>query len=145
MNFDYILQFVPHQPPFRFIDKIEQADENGLTGSYTFKTDEYFYRGHYPQQPVTPGFMVGECMVQIGLVAFGIYLLQQENKNNQFIPVLTDAQLDFLKPVYPGDKLIVTSAKIYFRFHKLRCNIAAINQHGEMVCTGICSGMLVNL
>jgi 3-hydroxyacyl-[acyl-carrier-protein] dehydratase len=140
MPYTNIISRMPHQPPFRFVDVISAMDENGITGSYTFKQDEYFLKGHYPQHPIVPGFIVTECMVQIGLVAFGISLLKGETER---LPVLTDAQADFFDAVYPGDTLTVKADKIYFRFHKLRCNIAAINQQGKEVCRGVFSGMLV--
>jgi len=50
-----ILDFIPHQDPFRFIDKILTVDEESICGEYTYKKDEYFYKGHFPEFPITPG------------------------------------------------------------------------------------------
>jgi 3-hydroxyacyl-[acyl-carrier-protein] dehydratase len=141
-----ILQKIPHQPPFRFIDAISEMTTEQFSGSYTFKPDEYFFKGHYPERPIVPGFILNECMVQIGLVAFGIYLLEAAQKPIGMLPpVLCDAKCDYLVPVYPGDTIFVTSTKIYFRLNKLRCNIAAFNQHEQKVCEGIFSGIAASI
>ena len=69
-----ILAAVPQQPPFRFIEEIRELDEAGIVGSYRFRREEYFYRGHFPGQPVTPGVILIEAMAQTGVVAQGLYL-----------------------------------------------------------------------
>ncbi len=69
-----ILAAVPQQPPFRFIETIRELDEEGIVGSYRFRRDEYFYRGHFPGRPVTPGVILIEAMAQTGVVAHGLYL-----------------------------------------------------------------------
>ena len=46
-----------------------------LVGAYRFREDEFFYRGHFPGRPITPGVILIETMAQIGVVAFGMYLL----------------------------------------------------------------------
>ena len=70
-----VLDLVPQQPPFRFIDEIIRLDEEQIVGAYRFREDEYFYRGHFPGRPITPGVILIEAMAQVGVVAFGIYLL----------------------------------------------------------------------
>lgn len=46
-----VLAAVPQQAPFRFIDRIDAIDGEHIVGGYTFKTDEFFYRGHFPGDP----------------------------------------------------------------------------------------------
>ena len=70
-----VLELVPQQAPFRFIDEIISLDEDGIVGAYRFREDEFFYRGHFPGRPITPGVILIETMAQIGVVAFGMYLL----------------------------------------------------------------------
>ena len=43
-----ILNAVPQQRPFRFIDDIFELDEEHIAGIYRFREDEYFYKGHFP-------------------------------------------------------------------------------------------------
>src|SRR5512137_2288214 len=69
-----ILLNIPQQHPFRFIDEILELDEEHIVGAYRFREDEYFYPGHFPGQPITPGVILIETMAQTGVVAFGLYL-----------------------------------------------------------------------
>ncbi len=71
-----IVELLPYDHPFLFVDELTAINENGSEGHYTFREDEYFYRGHFKDRPVTPGVILTECMAQIGLVCLGIYLKQ---------------------------------------------------------------------
>lgn len=138
-----IIAKLPYQAPFLFVDNIETVSENSVQGSYTFKPDEYFYKGHFKNHPVTPGVILTECMAQIGLVSFGIYLLRHEDviKGNLQV-ALTSHQIDFYLPVFPSERVTVVSEKEYFRFNKLKCKVKMFNVNGDLVCRGIISGML---
>lgn len=135
-----ILSLLPYATPFLFIDELVAIDENGVTGVYTFTPDSDFYKGHFKDYPVTPGVILTETMAQIGLVCLGIYLL--DNISNSIAVALTSAETEFLKPVFPGEKVTVTSEKIYFRFGKLKCRTLMKNEAGETVCTATIAGML---
>lgn len=55
---------------------------------------------------------------------------------------LTSSSIDFLKPVYPAEKVTVHAEKVYYRFNKLKCNVRMMNEAGELVCQGTISGMM---
>ena len=137
---DQILALLPYSPPFLFVDELLSVDENSATGTYTYKAEADFYKGHFKDYPVTPGVILTETMAQIGLVCLGIYLL--EDIGSDVIVALTSAETEFLKPVFPGEKVTVTSEKIYFRFGKLKCRTFMKNEKGETVCTATIAGML---
>ena len=67
---------MPYQAPFLFVDELISLSEHGVEGFYTFKKDEYFYQGHFKNNPITPGVILTEVMAQIGVVCLGIYLLR---------------------------------------------------------------------
>ena len=67
-----IIASLPYRTPFLFVDELEEITNNGSKGYYQLKTDEYFYQGHFPDNPITPGVILIEIMAQIGLVCFGI-------------------------------------------------------------------------
>ena len=143
MNKAQIIQLLPYQKPFLFVDGIDTISEDGVTGHYRFKENESFYEGHFKDNPITPGVILTECMAQIGLVCLGVYLLKGELTEFAKPQIaLTSHQMDFYLPVLPNEKVTVISEKEVFRFNKLKCKVKLFNEKGELVCRGIISGML---
>jgi 3-hydroxyacyl-[acyl-carrier-protein] dehydratase len=143
MNLNQIIKILPYQKPFLFVDNITDISENGVTGNYTYKENEFFYEGHFKNNPITPGVILTETMAQIGVVCLGIYVLKDEisaDKKPQI--ALTSNQVDFFLPVLPNEKVTVISEKEYFRFNKLKCKVKMINEKNELVCRGTISGMI---
>ena len=145
MNNSQIIELLPYSPPFLFVDELTSVSENGVKGTYTFKKEEFFYQGHFKDNPVTPGVILTEVMAQIGVVCLGIYLLKDElNEGEKPKIALTSNQVDFFLPILPGDTVTVVSEKIYFRFNKLKCKVQLFNEKEELVCRGEISGMLTS-
>lgn len=140
MNSKEILDLLPYSNPFLFVDALEEVNENEATGSFTFSPDAFFYKGHFKNAPITPGVILTECMAQIGVVCLGIFLLKKEAENDLKI-AMTNTNIDFYLPVFPGEKVQVSSEKIYFRFNKLKCKVQMHNAEGKVVCKGEISGM----
>ena len=142
MNTSEILAKLPYSPPFLFVNDLVSVDENGVTGSFTFKEDLDFYKGHFKNNPITPGVILTETMAQIGLVCLGIFLVGKDlNENSQI--GLTSTEIEFLKPVFPGEKIKVISEKIYFRFNKLKSKVKMLNKKSEIVCEGTIAGIIM--
>jgi 3-hydroxyacyl-[acyl-carrier-protein] dehydratase len=144
MTKDDILANLPYSEPFLFVDELIEINENSVTGTYTYKPSLDFYKGHFKDHPITPGVILIETMAQIGLVCMGIYLVGSKENNLVGQVMLTSTDIEFLKPVYPGEKVTVHAEKVYFRFQKLKSNVKMFNEKGELVCNGTISGMLVN-
>lgn len=143
MAYEELIAKLPYQHPFLFVDEILAVDENGISGSYTYNATHDFYKGHFKNNPVTPGVILTETMAQIGLVSFGIYLLSKSSSTVSEIKIaLTSSEIDFFKPVFPSEKVIVKSQKEYFRFNKLKCKVEMFNESGELVCRGKIAGMM---
>ena len=138
-----IIKLLPYGQPFLFVDGLSAISEEGATGHYTFKNDAYYYKGHFKDNPVTPGVILTECMAQIGVVCLGIYLMRDMiSENFQLQIALTSSQVDFFLPVFPNEKVTVISEKEVFRFNKLKCKVKMFNSNGELVCRGHISGMI---
>jgi 3-hydroxyacyl-[acyl-carrier-protein] dehydratase len=142
MTKEEIISKLPYSKPFLFVDELLHIDENGVEGCYTFDENLDFYKGHFKGNPVTPGVILTEVIAQIGLVCFGIYLLNYTFNKNTSI-ALTSTEIEFLKPVFPNEKVTVISEKIYFRFGKLKCKVVMQNENGEAVCSGTIAGMII--
>lgn len=137
-----IILRLPYSKPFLFVDEIISVNENGVEGTYTFDSTLDFYKGHFKDNPVTPGVILIEVMAQIGVVCLGIFLMNNKFSKSNSI-ALTSSSVEFLNPVFPNEKVTVISEKIYFRFGKLKCNVTMKNEQGEEVCRGIIAGMIV--
>lgn len=138
-----ILKLLPYTPPFLFVDELTEIGPNGAKGNYTYKKDEYFYKGHFKNAPLTPGVILTETMAQIGVVCLGIYLIKDELKAKALPAIaLSSTEVEFLAPVLPGEKVTVVSRKKYFRFNKLKCEVEMRNNADAIVCTGTIAGII---
>lgn len=145
-----VLDLIPQQRPFRFIDEIVELDENKITAVYRFREDEYFYRGHFPDYPVTPGVILIETMAQAGVVALGIAILLHQQKTvpeiRKMKTLFTMAEsVEFTGMVNPGEKVIISGEKVYFRRGSIKTKAGIARENGESVCTGVLMGTGVKL
>lgn len=137
-----ILQIVPQQTPFRYIDDIIELKPNSIVGTYTFRPDEYFYEGHFPGNPITPGVILLECMAQIGLVALAIHLYYDAGRDpGERTTFFQSADVDFKLPVRPGEKVTVRSEKVLFKMGKIVCDVTMSREDGSIVAQGKLTGM----
>jgi 3-oxoacyl-[acyl-carrier protein] reductase len=136
-----VLAALPQQPPFRFVDAIEEISEEHIVGSYTFTGDEFFYAGHFPGNPITPGVILVETMAQIGVVALGLYLAANTGKD--LVTLFSEANVEFLGVVRPGQTVAVRAERVYFRHRKLKVR-AEMHCEGVLVCTADLAGIGVS-
>lgn len=139
-----ILDYLPQQKPFRFLDEIVELSEDYIIGRYTFKEDEYFYQGHFPGDPVTPGVILTEAMAQTGVVALGLYLTSLkvgQEELSSWTTFFTDCQMDFYLPVLPGQTVTIKGEKVFYRRMKLRSSVRMYLDNGDLVAEGTVSGM----
>ena|SRR5688572_11044711 len=141
-----ILDCMPYKAPFRFIDEILEISDDHIVGTYTFKENEFFYAGHFPENPITPGAILSECMAQIGLVALGIHLCRATPEQMKEIKTLFSSnESHYYRMVLPNEKVIVKSTKIFFRLKNLKCKVRMETESGELICEGIMVGVIAKL
>jgi 3-hydroxyacyl-[acyl-carrier-protein] dehydratase len=138
-----VLSVLPQQDPFRFVDEILEISDDHIVGTYRFNPEADFYRGHFPGNPVTPGVILIEALAQVGIVALGIFLLAQESESDtsKVMTLFTDANVEFGGIVKPGERVTITARKVFFRRRKLRSEAEMKLDNGNVVCSGIVSGM----
>lgn len=145
---DEVLDLLPQQEPFRFIDEILAVDENSISARYTFRPDADFYRGHFPGNPVTPGVILLESIAQVGVVALGVYLLALEGGPEEVrrrVALFVDADVEFSGVVLPGTEVEIHAKKVFYRRGKLRSEAEMRLADGSVVCSATISGMGVSL
>ncbi len=140
-----VLELIPQQPPFRFVDSITHLDETGVMGDHRFSEDAFFYKGHFPGNPITPGVILTEAMAQIGVVALGIFLMICQGMDiahirRRLFMFAYAQELVFERILRPGEKALIQGEKIYFRRNQLKSKVTLLNEAGEKVCSGILAG-----
>ncbi|MBI5844080.1 MAG: beta-hydroxyacyl-ACP dehydratase [Deltaproteobacteria bacterium] len=145
-----VLSLVPQQHPFRFLDDILSLDDMQIEGVCRFGEDSFFYKGHFPGHPVTPGVILIEAMAQTGAVAHAIYLMLKKGappetiRRSMFVFTRVE-EAEFTKLVPPGARAIITGEKIYFRARTIKTRVRVTLENGEPACSGILTGMGVDL
>jgi len=139
-----VLELLPQQEPFRFLDEILELDAGHIVSRYTFRPDADFYRGHFPGNPVTPGVLLIEAMAQTGVVALGIYLLGSElgkDAVRRWLTVFTDVTAEFSGLVRPGQTVTISARRVFFRRMKLRSEVEMLADGGTLLATATVAGM----
>lgn len=95
-----IQEILPHRYPFLLVDKIESLEPGVKAVGYKNVTmNEYFFQGHFPQEPVMPGVLIIEALAQTGAVAM-LSLDEFKGKIGYFTGI---DRAKFRKKVVPGD------------------------------------------
>ena len=102
MNRQQIEEIIPHRDPFLLIDEIVEMEVGKSVKARKYiKADDFWFKGHFPQQPVVPGVLIIEMLAQAGAVSM---LALDENKGKiGFLGGVDKAK--FRRMVVPGDVL----------------------------------------
>lgn len=103
MDINKIKELLPHRYPFLMVDKIIEIGQKHIVGVKNITTNEPFFQGHFPQEPIMPGVLQVEAMAQIGglLVLAGVE--EPERHSTYFLKI---DNVKFRQKVVPGDTLI---------------------------------------
>ena len=98
-----IRELLPHRYPFLLVDKIIEKGEKHIVGIKNVTTNEPFFQGHFPQEPVMPGVLLIEAMAQTGGVLVLGTVDEPERYSTYFMKI---DNIKFRQKVVPGDTLI---------------------------------------
>ena len=141
-----ILSFLPHRRSFRFVDEVLNVSETLVAARYTFRRDEYFYEGHFPNYKVTPGAILLEAMSQMGTAALGLYLMSlvvPRSEITKYDTVMTESEIELSRPVYPGETVECRAEKIFWRYKKLRTKVELRLADGSLAAIALIGGMSI--
>jgi 3-hydroxyacyl-[acyl-carrier-protein] dehydratase len=94
-----VMSAIPHRPPMLLIDRVVELTADSIVCEKTFRSDEFFFQGHYPGNPICPGVVICESAVQAGAI-----LLSNRSAASGQIPVLTKLDnVRFKRIVRPGE------------------------------------------
>ena len=101
MDVNQIKALLPHRYPFLLVDKVIDVHDDYLVAVKNVTSNEPFFQGHFPEEPVMPGVLLVEGMAQAG----GIFVLRQmEGKFSTYFMKIDNVK--FRKKVVPGDTII---------------------------------------
>ena len=100
---DIIEQLIPHRDPFLFVDKCQIliSGEHGISHKI-FNENEYFFKGHFPNNPIVPGVIIVEAMAQTAGIVVSHKLRDYKEKSVLFMSV---NKAKFRKPILPNDNV----------------------------------------
>lgn len=102
LDIKQIQQIIPHRYPFLLIDTIDELEEGKrVVGTKNVTMNEYFFQGHFPNEPVMPGVLIIEALAQTGAVA----LLSMEQNKGKIAFFAAIDKVKFRQNVVPGDTL----------------------------------------
>ena len=103
INQEEIKDLIPHRTPFLFVDKCQiiETGKKGISERY-FSEKEYFFQGHFPNNPIVPGVIIVEAMAQTAGIVVSHQFKDEKDKSVLFMSV---NKARFRKPILPNQKI----------------------------------------
>ena len=140
LNYNEIIDLIPHRYPFLLIDRVEEIIVNeSASGIKNVTINENFFNGHFPEFPVMPGVLIVEAMAQTAAC-----LMSYSNKSLQKRKVVFLTGIEntkFKKMTIPGDILklkvkVISNRNNFYKFS------ATANVEDVLVASSEFSAML---
>lgn len=103
MDVNRIRELLPHRYPMQLVDKVIDSGGNYIVAVKNVTSNEAFFQGHFPQEPVMPGVLQIEAMAQAGGLLVLNSVEEPERWSTYFLKI---DGVKFRRKVVPGDTLI---------------------------------------
>lgn len=103
MDVNRIRELLPHRYPMQLVDKVVETGSNYIVAVKNVTSNEAFFQGHFPQEPVMPGVLQIEAMAQAGGLLVLNSIEEPERWSTYFLRI---NDVKFRKKVVPGDTLL---------------------------------------
>jgi 3-hydroxyacyl-[acyl-carrier-protein] dehydratase len=103
MSLEAIKSTIPHREPFLLVDEVVEQTADRIVCRKTFTGQEFWYQGHYPNFPLTPGVLLCEAAMQAGAVLLSKRISVHDPDH---VPVVSRMNhVKFKSMVRPGDTI----------------------------------------
>jgi UDP-3-O-[3-hydroxymyristoyl] N-acetylglucosamine deacetylase/3-hydroxyacyl-[acyl-carrier-protein] dehydratase len=103
MDINRIHQLLPHRFPMQLVDKVIELGPTSIVAVKNITSNEPFFQGHFPSEPVMPGVLLIEAMAQAG----GLLILNSVEEAERWSTYFTKIEnVKFRQKVVPGDTLL---------------------------------------
>ena len=103
MDVNRIRELLPHRYPMQLVDKVIELGPTTIVGVKNVTSNEPFFQGHFPEEPVMPGVLMVEAMAQCGGLLVLNTLEEPERWSTYFMKI---DNVKFRQKVVPGDTLL---------------------------------------
>jgi 3-hydroxyacyl-[acyl-carrier-protein] dehydratase len=101
---------IPHRPPMLLVDEVLEQTDDHIVCQKTYRPDEFFFQGHYPDFPLVPGVILCESAMQAGAILLSRYVSAAAGA-----PVATRMNdVRFKQMIRPGDTTVM-DVRLYDR------------------------------
>ncbi len=108
-----IQKILPHRAPFLLVDRVLEYDlGNSAHGVKNVSMNEWFFAGHFPQEPIMPGVLIIEALAQLSAIAMLANKAFEEELTNTSVYFVKIDAATFRAKVLPGDCLNLYTYKI---------------------------------
>lgn len=128
-----VKEVIPHREPFLFLDEVVDLTETKIVARRTVRGDEPQFQGHYPGQPVMPGVLLCEAVLQAG--AYLMAVREGYRPGQSGVPVVSRLNnVKFKRMVKPGDVLELTAEheRSMMGAHMMK---GSVKVGGKVACT----------
>jgi 3-hydroxyacyl-[acyl-carrier-protein] dehydratase len=104
---DALVAMLPHRPPFRFVDAVDELDPGcAVVARYRVTGEEAFLAGHFPGNPIFPGVIQLEALAQAGAIG----VLSDERYQGKLLLFGGVERVRWRRLVKPGDEMVMAMA-----------------------------------
>jgi len=117
--------------PVLLIDRVDDVDPGkSATGHKHFTYNEWFFPGHFDDEPNVPGFIQMECLTQTFIMTF-LCMPEYQGMKTNFVSA---NNVKFKRKIVPGDALVIQATLQSFK-RGLAIGSASSTVHGEAACS----------
>lgn len=130
-NLEQIKEIIPHRYEMLLLTRVTELEEKRIVAELDVTSETWFFKGHFPVEPVMPGVLMVEASAQAAAV---MYLGMEKNKGKiGYFGGINNCK--FKNKVVPGDTLILEVEELKSKGPVVICSAIGRNQNNKKIFT----------